>query len=318
MSALSLCRSPQTWPLVSGAGWRVGAAMLAMGLLPPALAQVDPATPARIPHPDSARDPRWIERLPPATLPLPRLGASSSGQSADKSPLVAQDAPGSSVPASAPHSAAPAMADREEATEDSSRVEVLERQVISASGEDKPLPAKAVTPISGPAEEGVVVHRPAAMSPKPEPAPAPASVGGVAPAPSVAAQPSPVPAQSRSPAPVPAPATAGVPMRVVPIAPAPTLPPTAFGYRWQAQLLAGRSLDRVREDWRIFVSRHRAILEGLTLAISQSHFGDARDAFYRLRVLEWTDKADADRWCARVRATGAQCLVTRVTALPAQ
>ncbi len=84
-------------------------------------------------------------------------------------------------------------------------------------------------------------------------------------------------------------------------------------YHWNAQLLAGRSLDKVEEDRRILVKRYASILEGLTLTITQSHFGDTRDEFYRLRVLEWTSKQDADHWCARLRSDGNQCLVIRVT-----
>ena len=244
MSARSLRPGRQIWPL------------FAVGILVWSAAPADTAAPVQLPRSDAARDPVWVERLPPVTLPLPRLSAMVDG-------AAQPPAPGSAVPVSGVDQAAAAAvgpgsrtvstAATVEVAEDSSRVEVLERQAIAASGED---------------------------------------------------------AGARAPA-VPAPAAA-----VVPVTPVRAVPPSAPGYRWQVQLLAGRSLDKVRADWRIFVQRQRAMLEGLTLTISQSRFGDARDDFYRLRVLDWTDKTAADRWCARLRAAGGQCFVTRVTALP--
>ncbi|MBK5966515.1 hypothetical protein CCR95_21165 [Thiocystis minor] len=90
-------------------------------------------------------------------------------------------------------------------------------------------------------------------------------------------------------------------------------PPTPSRDRWQIQLLAGRSLDKVKEDRRLFERRYAVMLEGLAIKITQSEFGDERDAFYRLRVLDWTSEQDAVRWCARLRAIGSQCLVVRVT-----
>ncbi|MFD2113697.1 SPOR domain-containing protein [Thiorhodococcus fuscus] len=84
-------------------------------------------------------------------------------------------------------------------------------------------------------------------------------------------------------------------------------------YRWHVQLLAGRSLEKVEIDRALFIRHYGAMLKGLTLTISQSSYGDARDAFHRLRAEEWTDEAEARRWCAQLRAQGHQCLVTRVT-----
>ncbi|WP_295586136.1 hypothetical protein [uncultured Lamprocystis sp.] len=84
-------------------------------------------------------------------------------------------------------------------------------------------------------------------------------------------------------------------------------------YRWHVQLLAGRSLVKVKEDSRDFESRYEAMLQGRTLTINQSRYGDARDEFYRLRVLDWTTPQPARVWCVQLRASGHQCLVTRVT-----
>ena len=84
------------------------------------------------------------------------------------------------------------------------------------------------------------------------------------------------------------------------------------GYRWHVQLLAGRSLERVKEDQRLFVHRYGDLLQGLTLTISQSRYGDARDEFYRLRAIEWANRQAAVAWCDQLRSHGHQCLVTRI------
>ncbi|MBK5966373.1 hypothetical protein CCR95_20370 [Thiocystis minor] len=83
-------------------------------------------------------------------------------------------------------------------------------------------------------------------------------------------------------------------------------------YRWYAQVLAGRSLDRVREDSQVFMRKHAVMLDRLRLVISQSRFGDARDAFYRLRVIGWDSQRAAADWCKRLRNRGQGCLVIRV------
>ena len=88
---------------------------------------------------------------------------------------------------------------------------------------------------------------------------------------------------------------------------------TAEAHRWQVQLLAGRSLNKVEQDRDDLLRLHGRLLEGVTLTISQSRFGDERDAYYRLRALEWTHEQEAMQWCARLRAAGARCYVTRVT-----
>ncbi|NEX19411.1 SPOR domain-containing protein [Thiorhodococcus mannitoliphagus] len=83
-------------------------------------------------------------------------------------------------------------------------------------------------------------------------------------------------------------------------------------YRWQVQVLAGRSLAKVKEDRRLFIERYSDILDGRNLSISQSDYGDARDGFYRLRVLDWADPAKATEWCERLSVQGQACLVIRV------
>ncbi len=84
-------------------------------------------------------------------------------------------------------------------------------------------------------------------------------------------------------------------------------------YRWHVQLLAGRALERVKIDQRTFLQRYGFLLQGLTLTISQSRYGDVRDEFYRLRAIEWSNKAEAVEWCHQLRTNGHQCFVTRIT-----
>lgn len=81
-------------------------------------------------------------------------------------------------------------------------------------------------------------------------------------------------------------------------------------FRWQVQLLAGRSLERVKEDQHVFVQRYGDLLHGRTLAISASHPQDQNDpGWYYLRVLDWKDRTSALHWCQRLRARGHPCLV---------
>jgi len=86
----------------------------------------------------------------------------------------------------------------------------------------------------------------------------------------------------------------------------------ALNYRWHVQLLAGRSLERVKEDQRLFIHYYGDLLQGLNLTISQSRYGDARDEFYRLRAVEWANRQAAINWCDQLQARGHQCLVTRI------
>jgi hypothetical protein len=95
-------------------------------------------------------------------------------------------------------------------------------------------------------------------------------------------------------------------------APETETPDESSRYRWHVQLLAGRSLERVKEDQRLFVHRHGDLIQGLSLTISQSRYGDARDEFYRLRVLEWPARQPAVDWCKRLLERGHRCLVTRI------
>lgn len=89
------------------------------------------------------------------------------------------------------------------------------------------------------------------------------------------------------------------------------LPPLP-DYRWDVQVLAGRSLDRVREDSEVFMRKYASMFKNLRLAISRSRFGDTRDDFYRLRVMGWDSQRAAADWCGTLRSRGQKCLVVRV------
>jgi len=89
-----------------------------------------------------------------------------------------------------------------------------------------------------------------------------------------------------------------------------TLTPSV--YRWQVQVLAGRSLDKVKEDSRRFMREFSSMLEGRTLTISQPREDNTASPFYRLRVLDWGSRSEAADWCARLRARGQQCFVIGV------
>ena len=83
-------------------------------------------------------------------------------------------------------------------------------------------------------------------------------------------------------------------------------------YRWLVQVLAGRSLERVTEDQRLFVRRYGESLHGRRLIITQSTRDEMPETFYRLRVAEWTNVRSAITWCERLLAQGHQCFVLRV------
>jgi len=86
-----------------------------------------------------------------------------------------------------------------------------------------------------------------------------------------------------------------------------TLTPSA--YRWQVQVLAGRSLDKVKDDSQRFMREFSSMLEGRTLTISPPREDNTASPFYRLRVLDWGSRSEAANWCARLRGRGQQCFV---------
>ncbi|MBK1717828.1 SPOR domain-containing protein [Thiocystis violacea] len=230
-----------------------------------------------------SQDPRWLEPLPRLALPLPRLTAPPTSPRPTETPP--ESAPASLPPLETPtertamdEPATPAISpisdvSPEETSEDAAMIEVLERQVIGSKTAGVTRNMRGNQAPHDPADDP---GQPATIEPEPEPEP-------------------------EAPGPV-VESTSARPEAI-----------DSARHRWHVQLLAGRSLDRVKQDRDRLVQRHGTLLDGLTLTISQSRFGDARDEFYRLRVQEWTSDQEARHWCARLRAAGGQCLVTRVT-----
>lgn len=228
-----------------------------------------------LPQPVAYGDPRWQQYLPPATLPLPKPAALSERiEAADKTTI----APTEAAPHERPPAATDAIADavrREETALPVAMPVPLDREPAAAMTREAP-------------DRSVAAGKPSEVPPNRAP-------------------------QSQYPDSM-ARETAAAP----PTTPVDRLPAassentqTTARYRWQVQLLAGRSLEKVRADRRILMKRHAALLEGLTLTIAQSPIGKTREVFYQLRALEWMHERDADQWCARFRAAGGQCFVIR-------
>ncbi|NEX21013.1 hypothetical protein G3480_11935 [Thiorhodococcus mannitoliphagus] len=244
---------------------------------------------ASLSKPSLGDDPAWLEQLPEVVLPLPKL--------------LPQERPMRAAPGLAePDLAEPDLAEEDmqgdEATsamagaEDSSAVQVPE----SLSEPDAPALGEAL-PLEESAPVGLVSAKalPAEVDSPPEDSIAPEELA--------------VPIEPLAPSPevveVAAAKTPAVPTGSEPIA-------GALDYRWQVQLLAGRSRSRVESDRDLFARRYASMLEGLTLEISRPSFGDARDDFFRLRALDWASQSEAVAWCERLRARGHECMVTRV------
>ena len=89
-------------------------------------------------------------------------------------------------------------------------------------------------------------------------------------------------------------------------------------YYWQMQLLAGRSLQKVRDDRDTFVRRHGDLLEGLALVIVQrpEPTPNRPGGLYRLRAKSMDNATDAHLWCVRLKLRGEQCLVVRSMLVP--
>jgi hypothetical protein len=285
-------------------------------------------------------DVRWLERLPPATQPLPRL--IDVAQSDTGSLQEALKRLESRVESGAFDSAPSAVeADETSAREPAEPVEAGEETGISVSVPQPPVtpvppvapvpPVIPVAPESAPAdaadatpERTLDSRSPTFEKPAASPSPAPetpvedpaAALERPATAPEI-----PSPASSRN---EPTEETTPAPLETKPettfesiderIAdtPEPAVP-AASTERWQVQLLAGRSLSRVERDRDDILRFHGDRVAGLTLAISRA----SPNGFYRLRALDWASQAEAGVWCRQLRvATGLQCVVVRGDALP--
>ncbi|EXJ13774.1 SPOR domain-containing protein [Imhoffiella purpurea] len=281
----------------SPATGRIGLRALAL-LLPMAVALAEPVQSLPRAAPDSPPDPRWLEQLPPLSLPLPRPSDIVSGPR----PEVAR------TPARPPSHASPSVEPEtkprpERTTAHDMTTAQPTKETPTAS---QPEPAAQRPPITM-ADTEPLETTPTGPEPvHPEP---PAGIGesSLETARMEGTEP-----QPPSPAPIVAePAQPDTPLEAQTPSAAPAR--TSNRYLWHVQLLAGRSLEKVETDREIFVQRYQNMLGGLELTISRSNYGDARDEFYRLRALEWTNEAEARDWCARLREAGHQCLVTRVS-----
>ncbi|MEI6413772.1 MAG: hypothetical protein WCP34_05840 [Pseudomonadota bacterium] len=92
---------------------------------------------------------------------------------------------------------------------------------------------------------------------------------------------------------------------------------TAF-FRWQVQILAGRSLPKMKENQQKFSRQYSNLLKGLELIIKKMEDNDEPLLPYRLRVLPLADGKAAREWCQQLKAhqkkpktPGADCLVIR-------
>ncbi len=89
-------------------------------------------------------------------------------------------------------------------------------------------------------------------------------------------------------------------------------------FRWQVQILAGRSLPKMKENQDKFSRQHSNLLKGLELIIKKMEHNDEPLLPYRLRVLPLADGKAAREWCQQLKARpkktktpGADCLVIR-------
>lgn len=84
--------------------------------------------------------------------------------------------------------------------------------------------------------------------------------------------------------------------------------PAGGGYA--IQLVALRSRDRAEEHWRKLQKTHGDLLGQLTHTVVTADLGN-RGTFYRLRAGRLTDKAAAERLCAKLALRKVGCLVVK-------
>lgn len=97
--------------------------------------------------------------------------------------------------------------------------------------------------------------------------------------------------------------------------PAPSGPPQlaaaptfASNGRFVAQLAALQSEEAVEQAWRRMASRAPALFERAELDIERADLG-ARGIYYRVRAGYFADRANATRFCDRIRQMGQDCIV---------
>gem|GEM_PF-3420472 len=236
---------------------------------------------------DEVRDSNWLNELPEVVLPLPKPATLAT-----PSPAAAPQ------PVVTPPPAAP--------------------QPVVAPSPAAPQPVVALPP----------VPPPVTPPPVPPPITAPSSEP-----PSIAQQPEPEPEAISPPQPVVSPPelAAVVEIEEVEVIDPEGIEPGGCAgenaiirpecrprYYWQMQLLAGRSLQKVRDDRDTFVRRHGDLLEGLALVIVQrpEPTPNRPGGLYRLRAKSMDNATDARLWCVRLKLRGEQCLVVRSMLVP--
>jgi hypothetical protein len=162
----------------------------------------------------------------------------------------------------------------------------------------RPAPA---TPATAPRPAPPAAMRPRIEEKAPEPAPRAAVRIEPTPAPAPAQQAARTPPPAR---PAPVEQAAAAPAR--PAAPAPRPAPAATG-SVSAQLGAFGSEATARDAWNRYRAAAPAAFSGQTPSISTVE----RDGktFYRLRTGGFASRADAQAFCSRASAAGAQCIV---------
>ncbi len=91
-------------------------------------------------------------------------------------------------------------------------------------------------------------------------------------------------------------------------APADATMPAIGGGAFVLQLGAFRTQESAVAGWKLLTSKHAAILDGLTQAVSEADLGE-KGKFYRLQAGPFTDRAAASGKCTALKNAGANCLV---------
>lgn len=94
------------------------------------------------------------------------------------------------------------------------------------------------------------------------------------------------------------------------VAPAGLAPPPAFSAngRFVAQLAALQSQAGVEPAWARLSSRAPGLFTQARLDVERADLG-ARGVYYRVRAGYFADRADATRFCERIRQMGQDCIV---------
>jgi len=139
------------------------------------------------------------------------------------------------------------------------------------------------------------------------------SAPAVSETPAAAAAPTPPQTEAAVPAAAPPAPVAPKPTETQPTAmaakPAPAAKPAiASGGSYVVQLLALRDEAAARTAWTALQKKHPS-LAGHASDIERADLGD-RGVFYRLRAAGFTNKAEAQTFCTKLKAAGQDCIVT--------